>query len=67
VPIPSRTSSTFAPTDSQMVATALIKLIFIVRKAVDAYLITSADLVLVTITGGGTVAHPGFAIASGRR
>src|SRR5581483_11435759 len=43
-PIPSTTWSMFAPTASHIVATALMKLIFIARKAFDACLISSALL-----------------------
>src|ERR1035438_5723528 len=52
-PIPSRTWSTSAPTDSQIAATALMKLIFIARKALEAYLISSALFAVVTMKGGG--------------
>ena len=51
-PMPSLTWSTSAPTDSQRVATALMKLIFIARKALEAYLISSALLAVVAIRGG---------------
>ena len=47
--MPSRTWSTSAPTDSHSVATALMKLIFIARNALDAYLISSALLAVVAI------------------
>src|SRR6185369_7055613 len=47
VPMPSRTCSTSAPTASQTLATALIKEIFMARKALDACLISSALLALV--------------------
>ena len=48
-PMPSLTWSTSAPTDSHSVATALMKLIFIARKAFDAYLMSSALFAVVAI------------------
>src|SRR6266852_2583014 len=64
VPIPSLTCSTFAPTDSQIDATALIKEIFIARNALEACLISSALFVLVTINRGGVLAASGRRIGS---
>ena len=63
-PMPCRTWSTSAPTESQMVATALMKLIFIARKAFEAYLISSADFALVIRIGGGGVKHDGAGTAA---
>ena len=48
-PIPLLTSSTFAPTASQRLATGLMKEILMARKAFEACLIYSALLALVTI------------------
>ena len=67
VPTPWTTWFTFAPTDSQTEATALMKEIFIARKALDACLISSALFVLVTMMGGGIKARSGWGIASLRR
>jgi hypothetical protein len=47
-----------------MVATALMKLIFIARKAFEAYLISSADFALVIRIGGGGVKHDGAGTAA---
>ena len=68
VPIPSLTCSTFAPTASQIDATALIKEIFIARNALEACLISSALFELVTIRRGGALpmAASGRGIASPR-
>ena len=49
--MPSTTSRTSAPTTSQTLAMALTKLTLVARKALDAYLIVSADAGSVTITG----------------
>ena len=59
MPIPWQTCCTLAPTDSQTEATALMKEIFIARNALEACLISSALLVLVTIKGGGICARSG--------
>ena len=50
-PIPLATWVTSAPTRSQILATSLIKLIFVAKKALAAYLIISAELRSVTTTG----------------
>ena len=47
-------------------ATALMKEIFIARKALEACLISSALFVLVTMIAGGICARSGPGIASGR-
>src|SRR5208282_6034825 len=59
VPIPSHTCPTFAPTDSQIEATALMNEIFMARKAFEACLINSALFVLVMMRRGGTCARSG--------
>ena len=51
--MPRATSSTSASTASQTLATELMKLIFIARKAFEACLISSALLALVRSSGGG--------------
>ena len=66
VPIPWHTCCTLAPTDSQTDATALMNEIFIARNALEACLISSALLVLVTINGGGICARSGCGMASSR-
>ena len=68
VPIPSHTCCTFAPTDSQIDATALMKEIFIARNALEACLISSALFALVMISRGGALpaAASGRGIASPR-
>ena len=53
VPMPSHTSLMSAPTASQIFETALMKEILVAKKALDACLISSALLVLVTMMGGG--------------
>ena len=55
---------TLAPTDSQTDATALMKEIFIARKALEACLISSALLVLVTMRGAGIEVRSGCGMAS---
>ena len=67
LPIPWVTCCTFAPTLSQIEATALMNEIFIARNAFEACLISSALFALVAISGGGTWARSGRGIASGRR
>jgi hypothetical protein len=52
--MPRATSSTFASTASHTFATALMNEIFIARKAFDACLISSAALVDVRSSGGGS-------------
>ena len=49
--MPSRTSRTSAPTASHTLATALTKVTLAARKALDAYLIVSAEAGSVTMTG----------------
>src|SRR5579859_6236095 len=65
VPIPSRTCSTSAPTASHTLATALIKEIFIARKALEACLISSALLALVRIRRAWNSPVTGPGMASG--
>ncbi len=66
LPMPWHTWFTSAPTDSQMEATALMKEIFMARNALEACLISSALLVLVTMMGAGIEARSGCGIASAR-
>src|SRR5256885_16887026 len=66
VPIPWHTCCTFAPTDSQIEATALMNEIFIARNAFEACLISSALLAVVTISGGGSPAPAGGGEVFGR-
>ena len=49
--MPSATSLMSAPTASHTAATALMKEIFVAKKALAAYLIVSAEAGSVTITG----------------
>jgi hypothetical protein len=67
-PMPSRNWSTLEPTESQIVATTLMKLIFMARKALDACLISSADFVEVAMSFAGFDSTPrSLPIASGRK
>ena len=50
-PMPRATSCTFAPTFSQRSAISLMKVIFIARKALPAYLMSSAVRRVVNIIG----------------
>ena len=52
-PMPFATWVTSAPTRSHILATSLIKLILVAKKALAAYLIISAELRSVTKTGTG--------------
>ena len=52
--MPSTTSFTSAPTDSHTAATALTKESFVARKALEAYLMISAEGGSVTISGAAT-------------
>ena len=56
-PCPARRRSRRRRTPSQIVATSLMKLIFVARKAFDAYLIISAERGSVTTTGAPSGAY----------
>src|SRR5215213_1542395 len=55
--MPTTTSFTSAPTPSQIAAMALMKLSFVARNALAAYLMVSADAGSVTITWGRTPSY----------
>jgi len=55
-PMPFTTSVTSAPTSSHTAAMALTKLILVARKALEAYLIVSAEAGSVISTSPGSLA-----------
>ena len=62
--MPSSTAAISAPTVSQRVATALTKLSLVARKALVAYLISSAELGSVTRTGTGKGSYSAATLAA---